>query len=127
MSPLGMRSKGWPAWDARGAGMTSAIAGQAFRAAVGGVLVQRSKTPSPKPELHRDAAWHARRGGCRPAPPGVPREGAQLVKWPPKMSELPKVAGQSELGAGGGRGLAVVRDWRGASPAGQVGALRTST
>jgi hypothetical protein len=59
-----------------------------------------------------DEAWHARRGGSRPAPPGVPREGAQLVKCPPKMSELPKVAGQSELGAGVGRGLSVVRDWR---------------
>src|SRR5258708_25534657 len=61
-------------------------------------------------------------GPCRPwTGQGVGSETAA-----PKMSELPKVAGQSACGAGLGTDVPVRRDSRHASMAGQSAPLRTS-
>ncbi len=54
--------------------------------------------------------WRGR-AGRRPLQNCAP-EVTQGVKWPPKMSELPKVDGQTELGAGLAIGLPSARDWR---------------
>jgi hypothetical protein len=50
-------------------------------------------------------------GRAQPAPPqAAPRRVTQEVKRPPKISELPNVAGQAELGAGLAIGLPLASD-----------------
>jgi hypothetical protein len=98
------------------AGRTSAIAGRWFRAAAG-VGLHSGQRPHHCSLSHTvDRCLACQEGRVRPAPPGVSSEGAQLVKCPPKMSELPvvlpvgrdaalQVPGRSAWAIGGGARL----------------------